>query len=188
MKRAAAVVFAIAVAACTAQPQPAPPTNTTNPTTTTPQGVTKGEAPQMTTGFRLLEKGGNGRAAQTDDPSVGRRAPRVLHASDEASYRALWKEHVGNGPAPAVDFAAESVVFLLMGVQSTGGYSVEPTAAAREGDSVVIDATVKQPGRGGIVTMAITAPYAVVAVPGKIRGDVDWRSEGRLLARAPAGE
>ena len=50
-------------------------------------------------------------------------------------------------------------------MRNTGGWSIQPTSARVEADgTAVIDAKVQGPPPGGIVTQAITYPYAVIVV------------------------
>jgi len=102
-------------------------------------------------------------------------APQAVAASDEAAYRRLWPATIGGGEPPAVDFATESVVFLLAGSKPTGGWSVVPRGAAVESGTLVIDAAIQGPPPGAIVTQAFTSPYAVVAVKTKAFTDVRWK-------------
>ena len=99
--------------------------------------------------------------------------PQALAAHDEASYDRLWTSAVGRGEAPPVDFENDSVVILLAGSRPTGGFTIEVRGAAMEGETLVIDASVKPPPAGAIVTQAFTSPYAVIAVNAKFK-DVRW--------------
>ena len=89
-------------------------------------------------------------------------------AFDVDTYRAMWDELVGAGTPPAVDFPSESAVFLFGGQRPTGGYKYEVRGVTMKGDQLLVDARVTAPPRGAIVTMALTSPYAVIAV--KARG------------------
>jgi hypothetical protein len=89
---------------------------------------------------------------------------QIEYASDDATYRRLWTSLVGTGEPPEIDFNKESVVFLLSGQRSTGGYSVQPRRARIEGRTLVVDATVNNPAADMVTTQALTSPYAVVAV------------------------
>jgi hypothetical protein len=93
---------------------------------------------------------------------------------DESSYRQKWNEVVQSAEAPAIDFAQESLVFVTAGQMSTGGYSIDVSGATLEGDTLVVDAKVQGPPRGSMTTMALTAPYAVIAVRGAKFKDVRW--------------
>lgn len=89
---------------------------------------------------------------------------QIEYASDDATYRRLWSQLVGGGEPPEIDFTKESVVFLLAGQKNTGGYSVEPSRARIEGQTLVVDAMVRTPPADAITTQALTSPYAVVAI------------------------
>jgi len=102
-------------------------------------------------------------------------APQAVAASDDATYRRLWSSLIGGGDPPAVDFTTDSAVFLLAGSKPTGGWSVEARGAAVEGETLVIDAAIKSPPPGAIVTQAFTSPYAVAAVSTKAFKDVRWK-------------
>lgn len=95
----------------------------------------------------------------------------------------FWSEQISDDPAPAVDFRSESVLFLLMGSRSSGGYGVETHAAHLDDKTLVVDATVKQPMSGTVNSQAITAPYAVVAVSARQFTSAEWKSEGELVWR-----
>lgn len=100
--------------------------------------------------------------------------PQATPALDEATYQRLWSSLIGNGDAPAVDFSRESVVFLLGGEKSTGGWTVVARGAKLEGDALVVDAAVQGPPSDAIVTQAFTSPYVVVAVNSKAFQSVRW--------------
>lgn len=106
--------------------------------------------------IRTLTSGGNAAVSPGEQ--------QIEFASDAETYRRLWSQLVGTGEPPEVDFTRESVVFLLAGQRSTGGYSVEPRAARVEGQTLVVDAHVRTPGTDAMVTQALTSPYAVIAV------------------------
>lgn len=90
----------------------------------------------------------------------------VLATSGEEFTR-LWKEQIGDSEgAPAQpDFATGVAVFLMGGMHSSGGWSVEPQSVTVESDgTAVIVAALKGPPAGSMVTQALTSPYAVVFV------------------------
>ncbi len=102
-------------------------------------------------------------------------SPQSAAAFDDATYRRLWSTMIGGGEAPAVDFASESIVFLLAGSKPTGGWTIEVRGATVEGETLVLDAAIKGPPPDAIVTQAFTSPYAVVAVKSKLFKDVRWQ-------------
>jgi hypothetical protein len=92
---------------------------------------------------------------------------REVVARTTAEWAALWRSHVGSDspPAPAVDPSKTMVAAVFVGYRPTGGYSVEMTGTRAEGDTLVIEYVLRAPGRGDLVTQALTAPFHIVALP-----------------------
>lgn len=107
----------------------------------------------------------------------------AVPAFDEASYREIWTKQVGQGEAPKVDFSKEAVVFLFAGMHNTGGYSIEARGAKLEGDVLVVDAVVKGPPPGAIVTQVITYPFAVISVTPRGFRSVRWHETAQTNIR-----
>jgi hypothetical protein len=128
--------------------------------------------------FRVIDKGAYGADAVKAETSK----PSIAVAADSGAYERLFASVVGRPGAPKVDFAKESAVFLMLGTRPTGGWSIEPLEAAEEGGVTTIKTKVNAPSGGSIVTMAFTAPYAIVAVDRKVTA-VRWLDEnGNVLA------
>ena len=66
---------------------------------------------------------------------------------------------------PPVDFTEESVLTATMGRRSTGGYAIEFVRIHHEGDTLVATLHMTAPGPEDMVTMALTAPYTIIAIP-----------------------
>jgi hypothetical protein len=101
--------------------------------------------------------------------------PRAVAAFDEESYERIWSSMVGEDPRPQVDFAKNAVVFLFAGSRPTGGWTVEPKSVSVEGETLVVDAAINGPPRDGFASMALTSPYAVIAVIPRTFKDVRWQ-------------
>jgi hypothetical protein len=132
------------------------------------------EGTDVSTVMRVVASGQYGKGASAEDAQRAR--PRLVVARDQVAYARAWSEQINDETPPAIDFSREVAVFLLLGRHSTGGHSVTPVRVAREGDALVVDATIAGPSKRAIVSMALTAPYSVIAVP---RGDfrkVSWRN------------
>ena len=88
---------------------------------------------------------------------------RVLHSQQELDQ--LWQQLVGNRrPAPGVpvvDFTQDVVVVVGLGRQRSGGYSVQIDRVEQRGDALVVHARAVAPGRGCIVSSAMTSPADV---------------------------
>lgn len=134
-----------------------------------------------TVGFRVLKTGAHGKAASGDLSAS--REPSGAVATSETAYRQLWEKHIGGAPPP-VDFNSESVVFLLLGLRSTGGYGIEPQSVEASPGRARVSAKVISPRADGVVTMAFTAPFTVIAVASPNIEAVEWvDSSGTTLAR-----
>ncbi len=120
--------------------------------------------------------------------SPGRRAPYLEVARDPESFERLWRENVGDRRVPEIDFSSASVVFLLMGPRPTGGYSIDLLDVILEGDVLKVLADLREPGPGGIVTQAFTAPHVVLVIPSREFSIVEWINQGRLLWRTEIGD
>lgn len=134
--------------------------------------------------WKLLKKGTDGVQAAGAGAGDGgrRRAPWIELASDRKTLDRLWKAHLPGTPGE-VDFGTETVIFLLLGVQETGGYAIEPVSVEPPVDGVLrVHAKLIQPMGDEPVTEALTAPYAVIAVRARGVMKVEWINDGRLLA------
>jgi hypothetical protein len=95
------------------------------------------------------------------------RARLVVESAD--AWQAAWSRmHQGTAPSPAapeIDFAREVVVVAAMGGRPTGGYSIEVSAAARQGGETTVRVVETSPARSCVVTQAITTPVDAVRLP-----------------------
>ncbi|MBI2213176.1 MAG: protease complex subunit PrcB family protein [Acidobacteria bacterium] len=132
--------------------------------------------------WKLLKAGIDGVAASSGEEGGRRRAPWIELAADRKTLDSIWKSHLPGKPGDA-DFTAETVVFLLLGAQETGGYAIEPVTVEPPADGVLrVHAKLIQPMGDEPVTEAVTAPYAVIEVRARGIRKVEWINDGRLLA------
>ena len=123
--------------------------------------------------YRLVASG-----SQTTRP-VG---PRHILVTTAAEYERQWAALIGSGSvAPPIDFAHESVVFLLGGQKPTGGFTVVPRKVSIEGNTLVIDATVASPPEGSMNIQVLTSPWSVLALEKKGATTSRWVNQ-------PAGD
>ena len=131
--------------------------------------------------FRVLGKGSYAALP-------GRSRDRVLPESTlppvRRRPRSCGRKLIGGMAMPPVDFSKESVVFLIMGMRSTGGYAVVPQAVATPGKGVTVTAEMQSPSRGDIVTQAFSAPYAVIAVSRPGIHSAVWVRAGDVVAKS----
>jgi hypothetical protein len=137
----------------------------------------------MTVSFRTIAEGAYG-AGASRDVEQERSEPAIYAARTEQRYRELWREHVGNQELPEVDFGTETVVFLIAGIRSSGGYAIQPQSVHLEEDQLTVEAPIRSPGEREIVTQAFTYPFAVIAVPRRDVRSAEWHGNGRTLGRS----
>ena len=113
--------------------------------------------------MRMLDRGTH---SNVDDA-------RQVVVRTAADWGALWKQHAGERPMPAVDFAREAVAAVFLGTRPTGGFGVEIVGAAQKGGAFVVQYRETKPGANAIAAQVITSPFLLVALP-KIDGDVKF--------------
>jgi hypothetical protein len=79
-------------------------------------------------------------------------------------------------PPPKVDFTKETVLVATMGARSSGGFAIRFTGIDREGEVVTATLKTTSPGPDDMVTMALTAPFCIIAIP-KHEGRVEFADE-----------
>jgi len=124
--------------------------------------------------FRVVESGEYGTAANSTSGQRGGEAA-IEVARDEVTYERLWKKHIGSEIRPAIDFSRETALFLLLGIQSSGGYGVSPSAVTVRAGTATVDAEIRAPGSRAIVATVMTAPFAVIAVSDRDVTRAVWR-------------
>jgi hypothetical protein len=92
-----------------------------------------------------------------------------LIIENEESYVTFWEklhEQVSPTPdLPAVDFNEFTVVVVMMGIQPSGGYSIEIERVAFDGDAIWFDIEEREPGTGCGTAAVLTSPYHVIKIP-----------------------
>ncbi len=88
---------------------------------------------------------------------------------DAATFETVW-QHAFKGldpapPVPAVDFSREFVIVAALGERSSGGYAIDVTGAALQGNVVVADVLTTSPGKTCVVTRALSQPLDIVKLP-----------------------
>jgi PrcB C-terminal len=95
-----------------------------------------------------------------------------LVVRDAATWTNVWQQSTGTSqyippvpPVPPVDFASQVILIAAMGTKGSGGYSIAIDDVRVVDGNTRITVTERSPGNNCLVTMALTAPVAVVAVP-----------------------
>jgi hypothetical protein len=94
---------------------------------------------------------------------IDERREALVRSDDE--WRALWREHAGERPLPAVDFSRSTVIALFAGPRRTAGWSVRVKAVLPDGDGVRVTVAESRPGPGQMAAQILTAPFQIVSVP-----------------------
>ena len=105
---------------------------------------------------------------------------KQLVVTNAAQWTEVWQKHsVGKSPgekAPEADFEKETVIFVALGQQRTGGYGIEIAEVKRVEGKVKVLVKTRKPKPGGIQLQAISAPFHAVAVP-KFSGEAIFKQE-----------
>ena len=183
MKTSLILLGALAVSGCVSSentPASTPPAGETTTVATTTAAAPK---PSPSAGWQLLTSGTAGMAAQGQGAANGgRMAPRIEVAATADQFEPLWREHIRQSPS-GVTLGGRVAAFLLMPPQSSGGYSIQVHGVTVTGTTASIDGELIEPAPGSMNTQAITAPYAVIALPAHVR-TIEWKSRGRLVRMA----
>lgn len=97
------------------------------------------------------------------------REARIIRS--QAQWRDLLDAIGAESAAPAPDFSRVTVVALFAGERPTGGYHVEVDRVVEDSSNprkAVVHYRVVPPARGALVTQALTYPYLVIAIEGKL--------------------
>ena len=125
--------------------------------------------PPETLKHRVLAEGGYG--------NVRGSQRQVAYAGTERAYINLWNSLIGRGDPPPIDFSKEGVLFLTAGEKPTGGYGISVKTIRRDGEAIVVNATVTPPPPDAMVTQAMTSPFLVIAIPKVDAAGVRWEKE-----------
>ncbi len=98
----------------------------------------------------------------------------ALLVASAADFERVWAERIGREPMPSPDFSKGVAVLLFAGTRNTGGWSVVPESVEVDGTTAIVHATIQGPRGGGIVTQALTSPYAVVFLTNRDVKTVQW--------------
>lgn len=89
----------------------------------------------------------------------------------EEVWSAIHANVMNPPPVPDVDFSSESVIVLVLGERRSGGYGVRVRQVTEERNSVIVEVEVTSPDPDAMVTLQLTSPYLLAAIP-KIRKPV----------------
>jgi hypothetical protein len=90
---------------------------------------------------------------------------RTAAATSPEQFAALWRDHAGGRPQPAVNWAQEMVVGIFLGTRNTGGYSVEIVSVERTPEAVTINYRERRPSADSLTAQVLTFPFMLAAIP-----------------------
>lgn len=130
-------------------------------------------------------------AAETNQPAIkviakgafsGIQEAKQIVITNQTQWAEVWQKHnlrnEPKRPAPEIDFKKQTVLFVTLGQKRTGGYSIDIVdVSPKDGKTEVLLRT-GAPKPGSMSLQALTAPFAIVAVP-KIEGEVAFKTESQ---------
>jgi hypothetical protein len=113
---------------------------------------------------------------------------RAYLVGSQTELRALWNLVAGNiiptPNPPEVNFSRSTVVAFFWGIKNSGGYSVRYMRTEVQGSTARIVLQLSSPGPGAITTQALTSPFVVLELTGKVSRVQFVDTAGRSLGEA----
>ena len=110
-----------------------------------------------------------------------------LAVFDARTFGELWtraySDRTPAPPAPALDFAREFALVVALGEHATGGYGIEVAQVTARGGHIDVQVLTTTPGKGCIVSAAMTQPLDIVRVPRSRAGELDVHFADTLVVR-----
>jgi len=98
----------------------------------------------------------------------------------EEEWTIWWTSNIESDAAPPkIDFDKETIVAATMGERNTGGYAIEFTEATLSNNTISITVNTISPNPNDPVTMALTYPYTIAAIP---------KHEGEIIFKENSGQ
>jgi len=98
--------------------------------------------------------------ARGDQSQIEERRDVVVRTM--AEWTALWKQHGGQGPPPAVDLTGSMVIGVFEGSRPTAGYAVEITRIEKDDRGLVVTYREEVPAPGDMLAQVMTSPFHIV--------------------------
>ena len=109
---------------------------------------------------------------------------RLVVEHDQTMLEALWSEHVAGilppPPVPTVDFRRDMLIGVFLGARPSGGFDVTIGSIVRTSAGVIVRFEEMAPGKGCFVTLAVTAPFHMVALP-RSQAEVAFEGSKRVV-------
>ena len=91
--------------------------------------------------------------------------PRQAVARSAAEFAALWKQHGGSTPMPAVDFGSRMVVAVFLGTRSSAGFGAEILRTRHANGTLIVEWQERTPARDEVSAQIITSPAIIATIP-----------------------
>jgi hypothetical protein len=104
--------------------------------------------------------------------------PKQVVARNASEWAAIWREHAGGKPVPAVDFTSRMVVAIFLGARSSAGFSADVTRIRPADGGLIVEWQERRPAKGEVSAQVMTSPAAIVTVP-KFDGKVTFEKVER---------
>lgn len=104
--------------------------------------------------------------------------PKQVVARTAPEWAALWRQHAGDKPLPAVDLSKHTVVAVFLGSRSSAGFSVDVTAVRPAAGGVVVEWQERRPSGGDVQAQLLTSPAVIVTIP-KTAGTITFEKAAR---------
>lgn len=104
--------------------------------------------------------------------------PKQAVARSAAEWSALWRQHAGDKPLPAVDFGSRTVVAVFLGTRSSAGFAVDITSVHEANGGLIVRWQERRPESGDVSAQVLTSPAVIASVP-KFAGEIKFEKVER---------
>jgi hypothetical protein len=104
--------------------------------------------------------------------------PKQAVARSAAEWAALWRQHAGDKPLPAVDFGSRTVIAVFLGTRSSAGFAVDITRVSEANGGLIVRWQERRPESGDVSAQVLTSPAVIASVP-KFAGEITFEKVGR---------
>ena len=104
--------------------------------------------------------------------------PKQAVARSAAEWSALWRQHAGDKPLPAVDFGSRTVVAVFLGTRSSAGFAVDITSVREANGGLIVRWQERRPESGDVSAQVLTSPAVIASVP-KFAGEIKFEKVER---------
>jgi hypothetical protein len=126
--------------------------------------------------------------SQGGQASYNAEGARAYLVNNQTELRGLWNLVAGNilptPQPPEVNFSRSSVVAFFWGIKNSGGYSLRHVRTEVQGGTARITLQLSSPAPGAITTQALTSPFLVLELTGKVSRVQFVDTAGRSLGEA----